>query len=542
MIEKFLHNTRLQILTIAGMVLLLYLRTLSFDFIGLDEESLLVDKKDFNKELLNIPKTFKQDVFQSRIKERSSGAIKYYRPLLTISFILNEQFSKGGFSIYRLTNILIHILATIGLLFVFQQLKIPQPLAFFFSLLFAVHPLLVQAIAWIPGRNDSIVCAFILWSFYFLLKTGNKNPLPHLLLFTCALFTKENAIVFAPICIYYVLLVQKNNFDLRRKLILFSSYAIIITLWLLARNNATGESLNTGGNNIGSLYHSFLKSAPLLFQYFQKTILPLNLSVMSIVSDTSYGWVLLAFILFGTAIYFTKNIQWAEITFGLLWFFLFFLPTLLFSYFEGMEHRSYLPMAGLFIAFAHTEPLLKIVQNSKKLLLIFGPVILIFGTITFTRVGIFSSELKYWENAFYSSKHSSVVCRDYGIILTKTGEYAKAEQAYLEGIRRNPKEILVHYNLGVLYLNVKQFAQAEDQLRQELALDSTTNAMTYHVLGIIYKQTGRMNQATTMWKKALMINPNFQPAKEELQKKTGGHLPLAIGTTIGNEHFVSDLI
>jgi tetratricopeptide (TPR) repeat protein len=520
MLQNLFQNKRLQILTIAGTILLLYIRTLSFDFIGLDEKSLLVDKRDFNKELSNIPKAFRQHVFQTEHYVPSPTSIKYYRPLLTVSFILDEHFSNNSFALFRFSNMLIHFMAVLGLLFVFQQLKIPQAIGFVLSLLFAVHPLLIQAVAWIPGRNDSLVCAFLLWSFYFLLKTGGipkrtLNTFLHLLLFTAALLTKENAIVFFIICIYYLFLMNKNIL-LKNKLVLCGSYIAIIFIWYLMRKNAIGETFSK--LPISEFYSAFLKSAPLLFQYFQKTILPVNLAVMSTVQDTNYGWVLIAFTLFGASIYFTKKIAWTEIILGLLWYFLFFLPTLIFSYFEGMEHRSYLPMAGLLIAFAYTEPVINLANNFRKLTLIFGSAILIFAAITFVRIPVFSSELAYWESAYYSSEHSAVVCRDYGIILTEKGEYQKAEQAYLEGIKRNPKEILVHYNLGVLYYKASRFDHAEEQLNQELGIDSTGNPLTYHLLGEIYKQTGRMPEAVAMWQKALKVNPGFQPAIEELNK------------------------
>lgn len=518
LLNSLLTKTKWQIVFIVGVIFLLYFRTLSFEFIGLDEQSLLEEKKSFNKELSNLPKAFTQHVFQIENRQSSERSNKYYRPLLTVSFILDEQFSGKAFTVHHFTNLLIHFFSAIGLLLVLQQLKVSLPLSFAFTLLFTAHPLLVQAIAWIPGRNDSLVCAFILWGFYFLTKQGNRNTALHLLFFTLALFTKENAVAFIPLCAFYILVLQKNSFSQKSKVLLFTSYAAILLAWFVARSYAIGEILNSGVKTSGSLYYSFLKSAPLLFQYFQKTILPVNLSVMSAVNDTNYGWVLLSFGLFGAAIYFSKKIAWNEILFGLAWFFLFFLPTLLFSYFEGMEHRAYLPMVGLLIAFAHTEPIQNLSRNTNKLAVLFGTTILIFGIITITRIPAFANELSYWENAFHTSKNSAVVCRDYGVILTKKEEYEKAEKAFLEGIRRDSKQILTHYNLGVLYFKVKQFEQAEIHLLQELRLDSTGNPMTYHVLGVIYKQTGKSKQAVEMWKKALHINPGFQPSTEELRK------------------------
>lgn len=510
--NNLLPNTRWQIFFIAAAILILYFRILSFDFIGLDEQSLLLEKRNFNKELSNIPKAFTQHVFQKENNPDNQHTNRYYRPVLTVSFILDEQFSGESFTVHRISNLIIHFFACLGLLFVLQQLKIPQPFAFFFALLFAAHPLLAQAVAWIPGRNDSLVSAFILWSLYFL--TTLKSPIRtvlHLLFFALALLTKENAVVFVVICSYYIFILQPKQFPLRKKLILLSSYGGITLIWLLARQSAIGTASSAfSGIKEGSL--------PLLFQYFQKTILPVNLSVMSTVEDTNYGWVLITFSLFGAALYFTKDIRWKEILLGLLWFFLFFLPTLLFSYFEGMEHRSYLPMAGLILAFAHIKPEFRLALDGKIINGILASIILIFGSITWTRVPAFENEISYWENAFYSSEHSAVVCRDYGVILTKRGDYENAEKAYLEGIKRNPKEILIHYNLGVMYFKTGHFTGAEQHLLRELQIDSIHNPLSYHLLGLIYKKTGRMKEAEVMWKKALRVDPGFDPAMEELEK------------------------
>lgn len=530
--NRFIKNLKWQILFLAGITFILYSHTLNDEFIGLDEQSLLSGKKNFNKELSNIPKAFTQHVFQSEDYTEAPGTIKFYRPLLTVSFIMDAQFAGDTFSVFHFSNILFHFVAVTGLLFLFLQLKIPPPLSFLFSLLFTVHPLLTQAIGWIPGRNDSLVCLFVLWSFFFLLKMASSksshkgrtlNALLHILLFTAALFTKENGVMFFFLCAFWILFMGGKNISVRNKVILFASYTFIVSLWYFARNSAVGNlslfaknnSLPNGEGWGGALYDSLLKNFPLILQYFQKTILPVNLSVMASVQDTNYGWVLLALLLFGAGIYFTKKIPWIEIVFGLLWFFLFLLPTLLFSYFEGMEHRSYLPVIGLLFAFVHLEPIQNLVKKKRHLTGIFGTIILVFSIITFTRLPVFSSELTYWKNAFETSEHSAVVCRDYGVILTKLGDYENAEKAYLEGIKRNPKETLLHYNLGVMYYRMKRYDEAKQQLANELEINST-NFMVYHVMGVIYKQQMKTEEAVTMWEEAVSLNPNFAESYKEL--------------------------
>ena len=521
------QKTKWQIIILAAITFLLYGKTLNYEFIGLDEQSLLVQKKPFNEKLPNIPAAFSQHVFQSEGYIEAPGTIKFYRPLLSTSFILDENLSKArtpedeaagkGFSVFHFSNILYHLIAVIGLLFVLLRMHVPQPLAFFFALLFAVHPMLAQAIAWIPGRNDSLVCAFVLWSFYFLLRyfeaSSAKNLFLHLVLFAGALFTKENAVMLLPLCLFSVFLLHGKKLKLNKKLFLACFYILIAAFWVYARKNAVGGIRLD--SSFSDLYYSFVENLPLALQYLQKTILPVNLSVMASVHDTNYGWVMLALALFGAGIYFTKKIPWMEIIFGLLWFFLFLAPTLLFSYFEGMEHRSYLPAAGLLISIAFLEPVQNLLKKKEFLFGISAAVILIFGIITFMRLSAFADEYSYWKKAYETSEHSAVVCRDYGVIFTKKGNFPEAEKAYLEGIKRNPKETLLHYNLGVMYYKMERYEEAKAQLIEEMKINDK-NFMLYHVLGVVYNRLQRPEEAAMMFEQAVKLNPKFDESYKEL--------------------------
>ena len=515
--NQLFYNIKWQALLIAGVIFLLYMKSMSFEFIGLDEESLLVQKKEFNEKLSNIPTAFTQHVFYTEDYIEAPGSLKFYRPLQTVSFIIDEQFSNNNFSFFYFTNILFHFLAVTGFLFVLIKLNLNRHLAFLLALLFAVHPLLVQAIAWIPGRGDSMMTAFILWSFYFLIRYSKELSIKifsfHILLFSAALFTKESAVMFFPLCFLWIFFLEGKNLSTKNKIVLIGTHAVIILFWFIVRKSVTGEIKY--GLSPGVLYYSFLEHFPLVLQYFQKLFLPINLSVMSVVKDTHYGWVVLTLLLFGTGIYLTKKIPWKEISFGIFWYFLFLLPTLLFSYFEGMEHRSYLPVLGIIFSCAYLDPIIALSKKTNRLLVIFGATIFIFACITFNRISIFSSELSYWKNAFETSEHSAVVCRDYGVILTKIGDYENAEKAYLEGIKRDPKETLIHYNLGVMYYRAGQFEEAKKNLIEELNINSS-NFMIYHVLGVIYNKESRTEEAITMWEQAVSINPNFIESYKEL--------------------------
>ena len=76
-----------------------------------------------------------------------------------------------------------------------------------FALIFAVHPALNQAVAWIPGRNDSLLALFVLASaLAFVRYVENRNWQwlgAYLALSLAALLTKESAVllplIFIPV-------------------------------------------------------------------------------------------------------------------------------------------------------------------------------------------------------------------------------------------------------------------------------------------------------------------------------------------------------
>ena len=145
---------------IAVVGFLLYARTVLFKFVYLDDNSLILDNFFFIRRLSNIAAAFRNDVFIS-----SSFADAYYRPLLTTSFILDAQLSGQSPVLYHLSNIIYHIIASMLVYKLFKTLKIKKDTSLILALVFVVHPVLTQAVAWIPGRNDSLLTIFFISSF-----------------------------------------------------------------------------------------------------------------------------------------------------------------------------------------------------------------------------------------------------------------------------------------------------------------------------------------------------------------------------------------
>lgn len=168
--------------------LLLYSNALMFDFSPLDDQWLIVENEWFISDWSNIKAAF-----------TGSTAIQiYYHPLLVVTTFLDYHIGKLDPFTYHLTNILLHATCAILLNIFLIQCKTSKQMAFWLSLIFSVHPVLLHAVVWIPGRNDSMLCLFVLASLICLNKfaVGSKISffILHILFFICALLIKETVI------------------------------------------------------------------------------------------------------------------------------------------------------------------------------------------------------------------------------------------------------------------------------------------------------------------------------------------------------------
>jgi len=290
--------------------ILLYIKTVSFGFVYLDDNRLILDLKDFITNPVNIIKSFREDVFLS-----SPDA--YYRPLLTISLTLNALVAGVSPAVYHLTNVIIHILAAYLFFLVLMKMNYRKELSFAASLIFMVHPVLTQAVAWIPGRNDSLMAVFLFSSFYFFLRFldegREKNCLLHSLFFLLALLTKESSLFLPLLLIFYLLFIHQKKSPFRHKILLIAGWLIGIAVWFLLRENAFQFPLKTG---LIDLIRSVWNGLPALPQFIGKTFFPFNLTVLPIIQDTTFLYGILAVALLSGLIFLAKNKCWNYIFFG----------------------------------------------------------------------------------------------------------------------------------------------------------------------------------------------------------------------------------
>jgi tetratricopeptide (TPR) repeat protein len=473
---------------------LVYWQTIFFNYTDFDDRNLITHDQAFLSKLSNIPKAFTRQVFPNQTY------LPYYRPILTVSFMFDMAIGKDSsyITIGHMTNITLHILTCILLFIVLIKLSYKKELALLFSLFFAMHPSLVQAIAWVPGRNDSLLAVFILLSFLSAIKFTEtrkwKYYIGYCVFFALALFTKESALVFIILTILYLYLIKQEkllSFNIKA----FSIGLIIITIyWGLLKTPAL--EANPIKATIWYALNGIIMSFHEIIIHIGKLLFPVNLSAIPMVQDSThlYGWI--AIMLLAVFLWVSKDKRPRFIIFGLSWFILFLLPCLVIhqSSTFGYEHRVYTPFLGFIIILLETDIVKRFSLQNKISLLVGAIIICVFSAITFSRIPIFKDKVTFWKSLTKTSPSLLVAHHVVGEAYYEKGLLDEAEKAYKETLKIAPQAPLTHYYLGRIYLDKNMYQQAGEEFKAEVSVNRERDNILFKI-GILYYQYSTIKEA-----------------------------------------------
>lgn len=448
------------LLWLALVVVLLYAGSARFGFTELDDSIFIRDFQQYNENLANLATSFHRGVFDPTNDT-------YYRPLFLDSMLLNYQFSEQAPAGYHIVNLLFHLLSVTLLYQLFRRLSIKQWQAFVLTLLFAVHPVLVQAVAWIPGRNDTMLAIFLL-SFWICAldytETGKIKWLAgSILALLLAFFTKETAVVGAPVAFVLLVMWQRKNWLDKKLLIQYGSWLAVLLIWLGVRSAAT---LKSSPLAIAQIAQDFMGRLPLIIQYLGKIFLPFNLSVFPVIEDTVYYYGIIAIVLLIAIILLAKDKDARKIAAGFIVFALLLLPVLIVPKAlneQTFEHRLYLPVIGILMFIPQTI-LMKNNWNEKKVFYGFLAAAVVFCVLNYRQQQFFSDPLTFWKEAQRSSPSSAYATMMYGARIEDQAEGAKL---FRKAYTLNPKEKYLNYYYGVMLQKEDSVLQSEPYLLAE---------------------------------------------------------------------------
>ncbi len=498
---------------VVTLALALYVRTLTFDFTYLDDNTLILDQQSFLAQSSSPWRSFARPFLPSAARDHT-----YYRPLVNASFALDAQWSGTNARGYHLTNVLLHALAA-GLLFLLlRRLGGRDNVALWGGLVFAAHPALTEAVTWIPGRTDILltVCAIASW---LLLPRPRKRTratgpdqrsaepdeadppdalmwvrrVGHLLAWLAALFSKEAAVVLPLVYLAHLRLWERHSWRRVFAPWLLAGWGVTLGVYLAARAAVVPEGMGLAGV---SALNVFSNVPVLLISSFGKLTLPVHLAVLAIPEDTSLWPGAAAAGLMGAAL-FVPRIQRAPILFGIGSFIAFVLPGLPASNLLILESRLYLPAIAIVIgvcALANQVDRLPARAVGAGGIVIVG----LLAITSFNYSGDFRDRLTFSRAAVRGSPHSALAHRNLGVAYQIAGDDDSARRSYEWALAQDAGEPVVHNNLAVILMAKGQLAEAERELRQELAINPRY-ADAHNNLARVLEALGRTDEAAGHW-------------------------------------------
>ena len=325
------------------LIYIVYFKSVLFGLTELDDKSLIFN----NLAYLNSPYSVISSFFKSVFNDPADS---FYRPFLTISWVIDTIAGGGKLWVYHFSNVFYHFISVCILFSLLKNLNINRNRALVFTAFFAVLPVLNQAVSWIPGRNDSLLAAFIFSSFLFFVKYNNFGKFRYLtlsgILFLGALFTKETAAAAFIVFPAYLFLCGKGNYK-NKITISVLMMAACVALWHLMKSSFSG------GLDIftlaGFCKAAAIKLVPATLQYVAKIFLPVNLKVMPQLSlfDSLAGLLIVAVL--ALLVVRSSGVNRKVIIFACLWFFFFLFPAYFQSNYFMLEHRTYVPLLGIIL-------------------------------------------------------------------------------------------------------------------------------------------------------------------------------------------------
>jgi Flp pilus assembly protein TadD len=479
--------------------------TLAFGFAWFDDDKLVVMDQAFLRDPANLPRAFQRDVFGTQSPT--------YRPLLTVSFMVDAWMGGRSPFVYHLTNVIVHAIATVGVFLVLVTHAYPRGPGLLAAAVFGVHPVLASGVAWIPGRNDGLLTVFALFAWLAFVRYARSESwaayAAHVVLFAAAVFTKETAIALPLVATVYLGLLAPDALRPRRTGFLIGGWLAVVFLWLALRAPVLAEAPRRRVT-----LDDLAFNARAVLELLGDLVAPFPLPVYPTVSrlGTSLG-VAVALLLLAAIVLLPRDRRRHGL-FGVAWFVLLYAPTLgvhrSIAGFDYLHHRLYLPLVGL--AMLALEVALAWRAGRRVALAVAACGVLLAG-LAVVHARKFQDDLTFWRTVVRTVPEEPEAWHSLGYVLQRRGDMEGAESAYRRAIELSPRTVVsakYHLNLGMVYELTGRLPAAAGKYADAIAL-KPDYAAAHANLGGLHYGAGRMQEAEAEYVLAMASDPRFPP-------------------------------
>jgi protein O-mannosyl-transferase len=434
-----------------------------------------------------------------------------YHPLVALSNAIEYSIAGLDPQLYHIVNLVLHLLNTfLVFIFIKKLTRGNDIVAALVSVLFGVHPMHVESVAWLSERKDVLYSLFYLLAMNSYMKfkegRGSLQIILSLIFFVLSLLSKSMAVTL-PVVLVAIDYFYDESFSLKKQLNKVPFFALSLLFGILTIQTQSAQ------NYVGAYNYNFLEkvliSTYALMYYVVKMILPIQLSTLVPFPRTGIpvlyylGPVFVAVLAFLS--FKIKGEAGKLLRFG-LWFYVGSIFVVLQFVSVGAavvcERYTYMPYIGLFFIaamFLHRY-LINNPSKTKMFNMLTLAIVAVLGIATFLRTQVWKDGVTLWRDTTQKNGETADYAW-YGLGNALNEQYKNyIAENYPRGVP-NPipadvaerrKEILDAYNTST---------KINDQFPNYLLNGAAAKS-----------DFGLRDEALKDYNRAIQLNPNFDQA------------------------------
>ena len=493
------------ILGVLVLTLIAFLPAFTADFVNWDDDYNIANNN--NTALLN---------WDNIVNMFSQHVIGNYNPLPILTFAIERKFFGLDPTIYHVNNIILHLVCVFFCYRVLRQLNLTALASGFGALLFGIHPMRVESVAWVTERKDVLFGAFFLaalWYYILYVRTNYTKKYFYfaLGLFAFSLISKIQA-VSLPIAMllvdYYFKRPLKLNLVLEKWMFfLFSLIIGLVGVYFLRDQGSMDDTtayslvqrLFIGGYSLGVYMLKFIFPYIMSPLYPYPAVLPWEVYLGPI-----------PVLLLAGLVYWGYKKDLRHVVFGLMFFVvnvMFVLQVVGAGQGFLADRFTYIPYLGLiFLVVYYLDELRQKETSSGKYALYgLGGLMALYMVMTFQQTKIWHDSDKLWTHVLKYYDKTSLPFRNRANYRRDQGRTEEALADYNSAIKLKPDGALYN-SRAKLYFNLKKYPEAMENYNNAIAMDSTEGEF-YVNRGAVWALTSQLDKALADFNTGLRIDP-----------------------------------
>ncbi|MGA2059704.1 MAG: tetratricopeptide repeat protein [Thermoguttaceae bacterium] len=468
-----------------------------------------------------------------------------YWPLTNTSFWIEWRLWDINSTGYHVANLVLHIAASLLIWTILRKLTIPG--AFLAALIFALHPVNVESVAWIAQRKNTLSMLFFLFSILWYMKfnelarprlaakqfAARRPPsTAHCVLwyglslaaFMLAMLSKGSAAVLPALVlgiIWWRRSLTKQDFLRTAPFFIVAAALTLVNIWF--QRSDVGEIIRNAG-----FVERLLGAGVVVCFYLYKALLPIDLAFIypqwHIEADNPQWWLPLLAVLAVTAVLWWFRKGWSRpLLFAWGFFCVSLVPVMGFTdvgfmkYSLFADHYQHIAVIGVIaLAAAGWSIWHQRARNAAHwTTAIAVATVGAFTFLTYLQNELYRDAVTLYQDTLVKNPECWIAYNNLGVELFQAGQFQAPIKYFEQALHLKPNYATARNNLGLALNKAGRFQEAIENYEQALSLQPKY-AEARNNLGYALASAGRLQEAIEHYREVLRLKADYPVAHNNL--------------------------